>query len=424
MILTMVDGENSPFRGDIFIDGEEIKEIGEIKDIPQNAEIIDAKGMVAMPGLINTHNHTPMSLLRCFSDDLRLMEWLDHKMLPAEDRMTPEDIYWGSLLGIIEMIKSGTTAYADMYIHMDEIANAVSESGIRASLTRGLVFFEDDQGKRLQEGIDLIEKWEGKAEGRITTMMGPHAPFTCPPDKIKEIIEISDSYNVPLHIHLAETKEEVQKIRIKYNRTPAEYLYDTGMFDNNHHVLLAHAIHLNNSDIEIIRQNQGGVAHNPMSNLKLGCGIADIRTYLDNDILVAIGTDGPGSASSLDLFKEMKLAAGLQKVQSFDPTVLNARTTLEVATTNGAKLLAISDKVGTLEIGKKADIILIDINQPHLIPHHNIVSLLVYSATGADVDTTIINGKIVMRNRKVLTLNEQEIIEQCIRRAQRLVEGL
>ncbi|MEJ3719960.1 amidohydrolase [Paenibacillus polymyxa] len=425
LILSMMENSKEPYKGDILIKGQFIEEIGEnLKSSDPALIVIDAKGMVAMPGLINTHNHTPMSLLRCFSDDLRLMDWLDNKMLPAENRMNEEDIYWGALLGIIEMIKSGTTAYADMYIQMDQIANAVAQSGIRASLTRGLVFFDDDRGKRLQEGIDLVEKWHGKAEGRITTMMGPHAPFTCPPDKLQEVISVADKLEVPIHIHLAETIEEVQKIRIKYNRTPSEYLYDLGLFDNKHHVLLAHAIHLNDSDIQIIKNNLGGVAHNPMSNLKLGCGIADIKKYLDNGVNVGIGTDGPGSASSLDLFKEMKFAAGLQKVEYFDPTVLNAETTLTMATTGGARLLNIYNEVGTLEIGKKADIILVDINKPHLMPHHNIKSLLVYSAIGSDVNTSIIDGEIVMRDGKVLTIDEQEVLEQIAKRSKRIVEGI
>lgn len=256
LIVSMVEN-TSPYMGSILINGEKIVAIGSVSEeyIPQDVEIIDAKGMVVMPGLINTHNHSPMTLLRSFSDDLRLMDWLEKKMLPAEDRMTPEDIYWGSLLGMAEMIKSGTTTYADMYIHMDYIANAVSNSGIRASLTRGLVFFEDDGGKRLQEGVDLVKKWEGKAEGRITTMLGPHAPFTCPPDKLKEVVGLADEMHVPIHIHLAETQEEVEKIQSKYGKTPTEYLYDLGFFENNRHILLAHAIHLNDSDIEKIRSN-------------------------------------------------------------------------------------------------------------------------------------------------------------------------
>lgn len=214
IILDDKGGKFETYRANILIEGNKIADIFEqptAEQLTDVDEVIEASRLVALPGLINTHNHSPMSLLRSFSDDLRLMEWLDKKMLPAEAKMNKEDIYWGSLLAIAEMIKSGTTAYADMYIHMEQIAQAVKDSGIRASLTRGLVFFNDDDGQRLREGIDLVKNWSGEAEGRITTMMGPHAPYTCPPDQLKEVMDISQDLQVPIHIHLAETHEEVEK---------------------------------------------------------------------------------------------------------------------------------------------------------------------------------------------------------------------
>ncbi|MBA4494309.1 amidohydrolase [Paenactinomyces guangxiensis] len=422
----MAEQMGSPIAGDIFIEGQNIRAIGEIpEEIAASAsEVIDASGMVAMPGLINTHNHSPMSLLRAFSDDLRLMEWLEQKMLPAEANMSEEDIYWGSLLAIAEMIKSGTTCFADMYIHMDQIARAVKDSGIRASLTRGLIFLEDDGGKRLKEGVQLIEKWTGAAEGRITTMIGPHAPYTCPPRPLKQVIELARDMNVPIHIHLAETEEEVDKIRQKYRQTPTEYLYKLGMFDGSLHVLLAHAVHLSEKDISLIKLNKGGVAHNPTSNLKLGCGIAPVKSYVEQGILVGLGTDGAGSATSLDLFKEINAAAGLQKVIHKDPAALDAGTVLRMATVNGAKLLNIHEIAGSLEIGKKADLILVNMNRPHLMPLHNIFSLLAYAVTGADVDTTIVNGRVLMKNRKLLTIDEDLLFKEVLTRARRIVRGV
>jgi 5-methylthioadenosine/S-adenosylhomocysteine deaminase len=211
-ILTMND--EAPFVGDILIEGERITDI-QAEVIADADEVIKATGMVAMPGLINAHQHTPMSLLRGFSDDLKLMDWLDKKMLPAEARMTPEDIYWGSKLSMAEMIRSGTTTFADMYIHMNEIAFAIEEVGMRASLTRGMVFLADDGGRRMSEVIDLINRWTGKADGRITTMLGPHSPYTCPPESFKEVIALAEKLKMPIHTHLAETKEEVIKIREK-----------------------------------------------------------------------------------------------------------------------------------------------------------------------------------------------------------------
>ncbi|WP_042170963.1 amidohydrolase [Paenibacillus gorillae] len=422
-ILTMAECDNSPVRGDILIEDDTITKLG--PDIVEEAdEVIEGKGrFVAMPGLINAHQHTPMSLLKGFSDDLKLMDWLERKMLPAEARMTPEDIYWGSKLSMAEMIKSGTTAFADMYIHMNEIAVAVEEVGMRASLTRGLVFLEDDGGKRLAEALELVERWHGKADGRITTMLGPHAPYTCPPEPLSRVIRMAEEMTLPVHIHLAETKEEIVKIREQYNQTPTEYLYNLGLFDQAH-VLLAHSVHVNRRDIGYLKGMRGGVSHNPVSNLKLGCGIAPVTEMIKQGITVGLGTDGSGSATTVDMFEEIKAATWLQKLDYGDPTVLPAGQALRMATSEGAKLLNIAHQAGTLEVGKKADLILIDLNKPHLQPMHNIESLLAYSVNGADVDTTIVNGKVLMRNRKLTTIDEEELLKQVAVRSKRIVAGI
>lgn len=420
MIVTMKD--EAPFVGDILIEGDKIADIQFEINAPSD-EVIQGAGMAAMPGLINAHQHTPMSLLRAFSDDLKLMDWLDKKMLPAESKMTSEDIYWGAKLSMAEMIKSGTTAFADMYIHMNEIALAVEEVGMRASLTRGLVFLADDGGRRMSEAIDLIDRWSGGADGRITTMIGPHSPYTCPPEPLRDLIALAQKRDIPIHIHLAETKEEVIKMREKYNKTPAEYLYDLGLFEQSH-VLLAHSVHLNRRDIGYLRGMRGGVSHNPVSNLKLGCGIAPITEMMEQGITVGLGTDGAGSATTLDMFEEIKAASWLQKLDYGDPTRLPARQVLRMATKESANLLNIAEEVGTLEIGKKADIILIDMKKPHLQPIHNIESLLAYSVNGGDVDTTIVNGKVLMRNRQLLTMDEEELLAQVSVRARRIVEGI
>lgn len=420
MIVTMKD--EAPFVGDILIEGDKIADIQFEINAPSE-EVIQGAGMAAMPGLINAHQHTPMSLLRAFSDDLKLMDWLDKKMLPAESKMTSEDIYWGAKLSMAEMIKSGTTAFADMYIHMNEIALAVEKVGMRASLTRGLVFLADDGGRRMSEAIDLIDRWSGGADGRITTMIGPHSPYTCPPEPLRDLIALAEKRDIPIHIHLAETKEEVIKMREKYNKTPAEYLYDLGLFEQSH-VLLAHSVHLNRRDIGYLRGMRGGVSHNPVSNLKLGCGIAPITEMMEQGITVGLGTDGAGSATTLDMFEEIKAASWLQKLDYGDPTRLPARQVLRMATKESANLLNIAEEVGTLEIGKKADIILIDMKKPHLQPIHNIESLLAYSVNGGDVDTTIVNGKVLMRNRQLLTMDEEELLAQVSVRARRIVEGI
>ncbi|MFX3649549.1 MAG: amidohydrolase [Paenibacillus sp.] len=422
IILTMKDAD-APFTGDIRVEGDRIIQIADhILPQPQD-EIIDGRNKIAMPGLINAHQHTPMSLLRGFSDDLKLMDWLERKMLPAEARMNPEDIYWGAKLSIAEMIRSGTTAFADMYIHMNEIAEVVKQTGMRASLTRGMVFVEDDGGRRLQEAIDLVQRWSGAADGRITTMYGPHSPYTCPVEPLREVIAMAVTEDIPLHIHLAETKEEVVKIRERYGMTPTEYLEETGMFEQAH-VLLAHGVHLNRKDIGRLKGMRGGVAHNPVSNLKLGCGIAPITEMLAQGINVGIGTDGAGSATTVDMFEEIKAATWLQKLDYGDPTRLPAKVVLSMATRGSASLLGLQDEVGLLEVGRKADLILIDLAKPHLQPVHEVESLLAYSVNGADVDTTIVNGQILMRGRKLLTIDEDELYREVKVRAKRIVEGI
>ncbi|MEK4366344.1 amidohydrolase [Paenibacillus sp. FSL M8-0212] len=421
-ILTMKDAD-APFTGDIRVEGDRITQIADhIVPQPQD-EIIDGRNKIAMPGLINAHQHTPMSLLRGFSDDLKLMDWLERKMLPAEARMNPEDIYWGAKLSIAEMIRSGTTAFADMYIHMNEIAEAVKQTGMRASLTRGMVFMEDDGGRRLQEAIDLVQRWSGAADGRITTMYGPHSPYTCPLEPLREVIALAVTEDIPLHIHLAETKEEVVKIRERYGMTPTEYLEEAGTFEQAH-VLLAHGVHLNRRDIGRLKGMRGGVAHNPVSNLKLGCGIAPITEMLAQGINVGIGTDGAGSATTVDMFEEIKAATWLQKLDYGDPTRLPAKDVLSMATRGSASLLGLQDEVGMLEVGHKADLILIDLAKPHLQPVHEVESLLAYSVNGADVDTTIVNGQILMRGRKLLTIDEDELYREVKVRAKRIVEGI
>ncbi|MFL0373974.1 amidohydrolase [Paenibacillus amylolyticus] len=421
-ILTMKDAD-APFMGDIRVEGDRIVQIANHIPPQPEEEIIDGRNKVAMPGLINAHQHTPMSLLRGFSDDLKLMDWLERKMLPAEARMNTEDIFWGAKLSIAEMIRSGTTAFADMYIHMNEIAEVVKQTGIRASLTRGMVFLEDDGGRRLQEAIDLVQRWSGAAEGRITTMYGPHSPYTCPMEPLREVIAMAVTEDIPLHIHLAETKEEVVKIRERYGMTPTEYLEEAGMFEQAH-VLLAHGVHLNRRDIGRLKGMRGGVAHNPVSNLKLGCGIAPITEMLAQGINVGIGTDGAGSATTVDMFEEIKAATWLQKLDYGDPTRLTAKDVLSMATRGSASLLGLQDEVGMLEVGRKADLILIDLAKPHLQPIHEVESLLAYSVNGADVDTTIVNGQILMRGRKLLTIDEDELYREVKVRAKRIVEGI
>lgn len=418
LVLTMASDEPTPTLRSILIEGNRIVRIGDISST-DDTMVINASGKVVMPGLINCHNHAYLSLLRGYCDDLRLFEWLSEKMWPAEDKMNGEDVYWGTMLGSAEMIKSGTTTFADMSFFMDEVASAVRDSGIRAALCQGLLFHDDNVDRRINSTYKLFSNWRDKADGRITTMVGPHAPQTCPPDKVKLAMELAKELDSAIHIHMAETTEEVEQIVSQYGKSPTKYLADLGLFDD-FHVLLAHAVHLSPDDIGILRNLKGGISHNPVSNQKLGCGVAPVVELIKEGINVALGTDGAASALTLDLFEEMKAAAWLQKNHHFDPTAITAYQVLRMATINGARALGLTDEIGTIEVGKKADLILIDVEKPHLYPHNDLCALLAYSANGADVDTTIIDGKIVMQNRQLLTMDERLVLREAKRCSSRI----
>lgn len=415
------DGKWIANSGDILIRDKRIEKIGSV-EYDDSIEKLDGKGMLALPGLVNGHQHTPMSLLRCYSDDVSLMTWLNKKMLPLEMKMNNEDRYWGALLSMAEMIKSGTTSYADMYIGIDHVAEAAVESGIRSVIARGLIAMDSDYEGRLKEAGDVVDRWQGKGNGRITTMIAPHSPYMCPPDFLKAAVGLSNEKNVPLHIHLAETKDEERMIQEKYGVRPVHYLEQAGVLERP--VLLAHGVHFNDEDFKVLQSVQGGIIHNPVSNAKLGCGISDVKRLLNSGVKVGLGTDGPASASSLDLFFEMKAASWFQKLKYEDAAVLSAHDILTMATQNGADILGIGEEVGSLTVGKKADVILMDMNKLHLTPSHEPANLLVYAATGQDVDTVIIDGEIVMRGRELTTIDEEKVMANAKERTKELLKRL
>lgn len=415
------DGKWIANSGDILIKDKRIEKIGSV-EYDDSIERLDGRGMLALPGLVNGHQHTPMSLLRCYSDDVTLMTWLNKKMLPLEMKMDNEDRYWGALLSMAEMIKSGTTSYADMYIGIDTIAEAAVESGIRSVIARGLIAMDSDYEGRLKEAGDVVDRWQGKGNGRITTMIAPHSPYMCPPDFLKAAVVLSNEKNVPLHIHLAETKDEERMIQEKYGVRPVHYLEQAGVFERP--VLLAHGVHFNDEDFKVLQSVRGGIIHNPVSNAKLGCGISDVKRLLNSGVKVGLGTDGPASASSLDLFFEMKAASWFQKLKYEDAAVLSAHDILTMATQNGADILGIGEEVGSLTVGKKADVILMDMNKLHLTPSHEPSNLLVYAATGQDVDTVIIDGEIVMRGRELTTIDEEKVMANAKERTKELLKRL
>ncbi len=411
-ILTLTD-EGIIEDGAIAIKGNTIfdigkKEILEKKYLPKR-KLEYSHGLI-MPGFINAHTHIAMTLFRGLADDLPLMEWLNEHIFPAERKLTAEMVYWGSLLGCAEMILSGTTTFCDMYLFSDQVAKAAKRAGMRAVVGEVLYDFSSPSYGNLENGFryteELIDKW--KDDPLINVAVEPHALFTCSPDLLKRAKVLAEKYSTLLIIHLSETETEVKEIRKRYGCTPVKHLHNLDML--GHRLIAAHCVILTEEDISLLARYQVKVVHNPESNLKLASGIAPIPKLLSRGITVALGTDGPSSNNDLDMFLEMSTAAKLHKLTNLDSTTMPAETLLKMAIIGGANVLGL-DEIGALEAGNKADIIVIDLNRPNLIPIYNPYSHLVYAATGADVITTIVNGKILMENRKLYTLDLDEIME-------------
>ncbi|MDF2724334.1 MAG: N-ethylammeline chlorohydrolase [Paenibacillus sp.] len=408
-------------QGDMVVENDLITYIG--KALNANAAdydtVIEGKGKLYMPGLVNTHGHAAMSLLRGYGDDLALQVWLQEKMWPNEAKFTGEDVRWGTLLSILEMVKGGTTSFVDMYDHMDEVAQAVELSGMRGCLARGAIGLcpPDVQQEKLQEAIQFAKNWHGKAGGRITTMMSPHAPYTCPPDFIEKFVQAAHDLNLPMHTHMSETLHEVLENEQQYGLRPVDHLLKLGMFSRP--CLVAHAVHLTDGEIETLREHNVYVSHNPGSNLKLASGVARVPDMLKAGIVVSLGTDGPASNNNLDMFEEMRLAALIHKGVSGDPVAVPAKEALRMGTSYGAKSIWL-DRVGTLAAGMKADFIALDADQPHFLPKSDYVSHIVYSASAKDVVDVFVDGKQIVRNSECLTLDEEKIKFE----AQRLFERL
>ncbi len=418
-IITMNEGREIIERGDLVIEENKIVEIG--KNLDKTADkVINAKGKVVLPGLINAHTHLSMVLFRGIADDLDLQTWLQEKIWPLESQLDEQTTHTGAVLGCLEMIKSGTTCFSDQYFFMNKVAQAVEESGLRATLSYGIIENNDSEKRKneLKIGEELVKKYEGRAKGRIKTMFGPHSTYTCSPKCLKEVRRLAEKYEVGIHTHLAENEKEIEAVLESQGKRPIELLKSTGVLGPD--LLAAHCTYLQENEIQLIHENGVKPVHNPVSNMKLGSGIAPIPELLSKGIPVALGTDGAASNNTLDMIKEMKFAALLSKVSKKDPTAVPARNALEMATINGAKALGRENEIGSLEVGKKADIILLDFQKPHLTPFNDVESHVVYSSNGADVESVIVDGKMIMENRKVLTLNEKKFLKKAQKASEEL----
>ena len=416
--VVLPDGQTK--TANIAVEGSKILAIGEAPADFIAEQTIDAKDMLAIPGFVNAHTHASMTLLRSYADDMELMTWLNDHIWPVEAKMISNDIYWGAALAAVEMIQSGTTTFADMYgPFMERVADVVTESGMRGVLSRGIIGVAPDGEKKLEENISLYEDYNGAANGRIKVMFGPHAPYTCPPDFLKKVAAAAQRLGAEVHIHMNETKAEIEQITKQYGKRPFEYVEDTGLFESP--TLAAHCVHLSDDEIAIIKKHHIRVAHNPGSNMKLASGIAPVPRLLKEGVCVALGTDGASSNNNLDMLQEVQLAALLHKVNEYDPLAVPAFEALKMGTEYGAKAVGL-DGIGRIAPGAKADIVLVSMKGAAWVPRFNEVSLLVYSGSAADVDTVICDGKVLMQHREILTLDEEKIKYEAQKCAERLTK--
>ncbi len=406
--------------GAVAVTGDKIIAVGNEYDLRKTftaKRIFDCQGKILMPGLVNAHTHVPMTLLRGLADDLRLDVWLMGYMMPTErEFVNPDFVHLGTRLGCAEMIRSGVTSFADMYYFEDSVAAAVAEVGMRAVCSQTVMKFTTPDAVAYEESLamarDFIKKWKGHP--LVIPSVAPHAPYTCTPEILRATAELAVEFDVPLHTHLSETAIEVENMRNEQGMPVIPYVKKQSLFDAK--VLAAHCVHIDEGEMRSLLHSGAGVAHNPSSNLKLASGIAPVKRMVDLGLNVGIGTDGPASNNDLDMFEEMRLAAFLAKGSSGDPTALPARTTLNMATRLGANALHIGDITGSLEPGKKADLILVDLSSLHNSPHFrrdpmSPYAQIIYAAKASDVSDVMINGSWVMQDHRLLTLDESELVK-------------
>lgn len=412
-ILTFDDRLRRHHHGAVAIRDGEIVAVGPSQAL-QSAftptRTLDVEGCAVLPGLINSHTHAAMTLFRGLADDLPLMEWLQNHIFPAEQKLQEEWVYWGTKLACAEMILSGTTTFCDMYLFEHKVAEAAKDAGMRALVGEVLYDFPSPHYGPIERGLEftasLIQEWQGDHLIRIA--VEPHALYTCSPSLLRRCYQLADRYQVPLVLHLSENESEVDEIRQRYGCRPVAHLENLGLLSPR--LIADHCVAVDDRDMDLLARHGVQVVHNPESNMKLASGIAPVPQMLQMGINVALGTDGCASNNDLDLFGEMDSCAKLHKVASLDPTVLPAETALQMATRNGAEALGLAGKIGEIAPGRWADLIVVDFQQPHLTPLYDPVSHLVYSAGGADVRHSIIHGQLVMEDRRLLTIDVEEVM--------------
>lgn len=406
----------------VYIEDGKITKIGKINE--KADLIVEAKNKLVMPGPVNTHTHLGMTVLRGYLDDMELHNWLK-KSWSVESKLTKEDVYLSSLLGCIEMIKNGITIFNDMYFFGDSVLKAVNESGMRGMFSQAILDTPIMEFKTIDESFNILNNLRKKwgENNRTLLSIGPHAIYTCSKETLLRTKEFADKHNLLIHTHLSETKKEVEDCQKKTGKRPVEYLDSINFLSKN--VIAAHCCWLTEGEIKTLKKHDVKVSHCPVSNLKTTSGIAPVPEMVRDGLCVSLGTDSTASNNSLSLFQEMKFAALLHKFNINDPTVIPAQTALDLATINGAKALGLENQIGSLEIGKKADLIILDLKKPHLMPissKESVISHLVYSATGNDVETVMVEGNVIMKNKRILTVDEEKIYKNIDELATKLLK--
>lgn len=394
----------------IYIEGDRIVAIGDAPEGFAEEKVIDGKDKLVIPGLINCHTHSYMAFMRNVADDLSFMDWLFGTIDPIEQQMTDEDTYWGACLAILEMMKSGTTCFNDMQMNIHQTTRAVKESGMRAVISRGLVGSGNDEAGQMRLAQAYEERDAAKDCDRLTFMLGPHAPYTCDDGFMRIVSEEAKKNNMRIHVHLSESVSEIEQIKEKYGCSPIEMANNNGLFDVP--AIAAHCVQVDDKDISILKEKGVSVVTNPASNMKLGNGFAPIDKMLEAGVNVCLGTDGAASNNSLNMFHELSLLTLIHKGVNKTPQCVSAREGFRIATINGAKALGLEKEIGSIEVGKKADLAILNLNTPSLTPRNNLIAGLSYSANGSEVETVLIDGKITMENRKVLTMDEELVYKK------------
>ncbi len=423
MVLTMVPTAGDPLGrlsdATVLVPGGVTVGLGPDLPVPPDTRVVAGGHCVVLPGLVNAHNHVAMTLLRGYGRDLPLDRWLSERIWPAEERLTSQDVCAGALLGCLEMLRGGITAFADMYMWMDAVGEAAVTSGIRASLSRGIVGLDPGWEAKIAEAADFCRRWEGQGDGRITTMVAPHAEYTCPRPLWKEAVALAADLGVRIHTHVSETAAEVAGCRQRHGCSPVAFLGEVGALDRG--LLAAHCVHIDAQDARLLARPEVGVVTNPVSNAKLGSGIAPLEMMRQAGVAVCLGSDGAASTDTLGLWEEMRLAAWLQKAVLQDPAAMPAEDVLRMATTDGNRALGLPG--GQLAPGAPADLIMVDLSGLHQSPHPDLPNNLVYGGRDADVRLTVVGGRIVMEDGAFPGIDHEALAADVVRRAQRILSS-